>query len=126
MTLEYDCYMNTQTPIDLFDLMSRWDIEAKEIPAFILRQGANLSDTDRKNLMARRVVLRRVVEELRDAMHYMTAEYRGLVDGVVTVYAETEDDCWRVVGDAGTVEFKLCTSWEPTDNAIAHSKKKKK
>ena len=102
--------------------MSRWDIEAKEIPAFLLRQGSALSETTRKELLCQRRFLQRVLEELRDAMTEMTVEYRGIVDGVVVVEASTEDECWKVVGDRGTVEFRLSTHWALTDSAIEHEK----
>lgn len=107
---------------DLFDLLSRWDVEVNEIPAYLNRMGARLSSTDRHNLLVRRGVLKRVMGELRDAMAEMEVTYRGVVQGVVIVYADTEDKCWAVVHDEGTVEFKLGTHWAPTDNAIAHQK----
>jgi hypothetical protein len=52
----------------------------------------------------------------------MRVNYRGLVDGVVVITAATEEECWAKVGDAGTVEFELCTHWAPTDSAIEHGK----
>ena len=114
------------TPEDLFDLMSRWDIEAKEIPAFILRQGAALSQHQRKDLLMRRAMLKRLVTELRDSMGAMDVHYRGLVNGVVVVTAKTEEECWAAVGDEGTVQFSLSTAWAPTDSAIEHEMHRKK
>jgi hypothetical protein len=52
----------------------------------------------------------------------MTAHYRGVVDGVVVIEADTEEECWAIVHSEGTVEFKLCTDWVLTDSAIAHQK----
>jgi len=102
--------------------MSRWDIEAKEIPAFLLRQGSALNATQRKELLLRRTFLNRVLQELRDAMLEMPVEYRGIVDGVVVIEASTEDECWKAIGNRGVVEFRLSTNWALTDNAIAHEK----
>lgn len=102
--------------------MSRWDIEAKEIPAYMLRQGPALSSGQRHDLLVQRRLLNRLIEELRDAMHEMSVTYRGVVDGKVIIEASTEEECWVVVGDRGTVEFKLCTAWELTDSAIEHEK----
>jgi hypothetical protein len=113
------------TPEDLFDLMSRWDIEAKEIPAFILRQGPVLSQTQRKDLLMRRAMLKRLITELRDAMREMDVHYRGLVNGVVVITADTEEECWAAVGDDGTVQFNLSTGWAPTDSAIEHDMNRK-
>lgn len=104
---------------DLFDLMSRWDVEANVIPSYLMRR-RNLSQAERHDLLVRRATLVRVVEELRDAMAAMPACYRGLVDGKVVIEANTEEECWAVVHDAGTVEFQLCTVWAPTDNALEH------
>lgn len=114
--------MNEQAPEDLFDLMQRWDIEAKEIPSFILRQGTALSGQQRSDLLMRRAMLKRVLMELRDAMATMTATYRGVVNGVVIIETDNEQDCWRAVGDSGTVEFSLGTHWALTDSAIEHQK----
>jgi hypothetical protein len=114
--------MNTHPPEDLFDLMSRWDIEAKEIPAYLLRQGAALSASDRNNLLVRRAVLIRLVKELRDTMAGMAVRYRGVVNGQVWIEADTEEECWAKVKDQGTVEFRLCSHWVLTDSAIEHQK----
>lgn len=102
--------------------MSRWDIEAKEIPAFMLRQGPALSAEQRRELLVQRRLLNRLIEELRDAMREMTVTYRGVVNGTVIIEASTEEECWKAVGDQGTVEFILCTHWALTDSAIAHEK----
>lgn len=114
--------MNENAPIDLFDLMSRWDVEAKAIPSYVRRHVASLSATDRRDLYVRRSVLNRILEELRDTMAGMTATYRGIIDGVVVIEADNEDECWARVHDEGTVEFKLCTTWVLTDAAIEHQK----
>lgn len=115
--------MNEKAPEDLFDLMQRWDIEQKEIPSFILRQGPALSAKQRSDLLMRRAMLKRVLTELRDAMVQMTATYRGVVDGVVMIESDSEDECWKAVGDRGTVHFTLSTHWAPTDSAIEHDMK---
>ena len=112
--------MNDILP-DLFELMSRWDVEVSAIPLYLTRQGAKLSQADRLGLLERRRVLRNAILELRDAMAAMIVRYRGLVDGVVIIESPSEEECWTRVGDAGTVEFQLSTHWAPTDNAIAHS-----
>jgi hypothetical protein len=114
--------MNTHAPTDLFDLMSRWDVEAKTIPSFLRRKARTLSESQRRNLLIRRSVLNRVLEEMRNAMAGMTAHYRGVVDGVVVIEADTEEECWAIVHNEGTVEFQLCTAWVLTDSAIAHQK----
>jgi hypothetical protein len=114
--------MNEQTPEDLFDLMQRWDIEAKEIPSFILRQGSSLDDKKRSDLLMRRAMLKRVLMELRDAMATMNVTYRGVVNNVVIIETDNEEDCWKAVGDSGTVEFSLGTHWALTDSAIEHQK----
>jgi len=114
--------MTNHAPTDLFDLMSRWDTEAKTIPSFLQRKADSLSESQRRNLLIRRNLLNRLLEELRDAMTEMTAHYRGIIDGVVVIEAETEEECWARVHDAGTVEFKLCTGWALTDSAIEHEK----
>lgn len=114
--------MNTHAPADLFDLMSRWDVEAKAIPAYLLRKGSALPESERRNLLVRRTVLIRLIEELRDVMAGMSAHYRGIVDGVVVIEADTEEACWAVVHDEGTVEFNLCAGWFPTDASLAHEK----
>jgi hypothetical protein len=110
------------TPKDLFNLMSRWDIEAKEIPAYMLRQGPALTQERRRELLVQRRLLNRLNEELRDAMHEMTVTYRGVVNGKVIIEASTEEECWKAVGDKGTVEFTLSTHWALTDSAIEHEK----
>lgn len=102
--------------------MSRWDIEAKEIPAYMLRQGSNLDEDTRRALLVQRRLLNRLIEELRDAMHEMTVTYRGVVNGVVIVETSTEEEAWAAVGDEGTVEFSLSTAWALTDSAIEHEK----
>ena len=112
---------NAHTP-DLFDLMSRWDVEAKEIPHFLLRMGSRLSSRERDALLVRRATLKRLTEELRDAMAAMAVRYRGIVNGRVLVEANTEDECWAVVHDQGVVEFQMSTTWIPTDRSIAHEK----
>jgi hypothetical protein len=114
--------MNAQTPEDLFDLMSRWDDEARNIPAYLLSRGASLPALDRKNLLVRHAILKKLVVELRDALAGMAVRYRGVIDGVVYIESDNEDDCWARVGDRGTVEFTLLTKWLPTDSAIAHEK----
>lgn len=118
----YDQYMNTRAHTDLFDLIARWDVEVKTIPEYLLRQGSAIAESERRNLLVRRAVLKRVIEELRDVMVGMTVRYRGIVDGVVIIEADTEEECWAAVHDAGTVEFKLGTDWMLTDSAIAHQK----
>jgi hypothetical protein len=55
-------------------------------------------------------------------MHEMTVTYRGVVNGKVIVETSTEEEAWAAVGDEGTVEFSLSTSWELTDSAIEHEK----
>lgn len=100
--------------------MSRWDFETKEIPSYLLRQGPALSATQRRDLLVRRATLKRVIEELRDAMGKMSVRYRGIVNGVVIIESDTEEECWAAVGDRGTVEFTLTTHWALTDSAIAH------
>lgn len=112
--------MNTSAQGDLFDLIARWDVEAKTIPSYLLRQGSAVTESERKNLLVRRTVIKRLMLELREAMAGMAVHYRGLVNGKVVIEAETEEACWAGVGDDGTVEFQLCTVWLPTDNAIAH------
>lgn len=107
---------------DLFELLMRWDVEAKEIPAYLARMGTVLSVSTRRSLLVRRAVLLRVMRELRDTMAGMSVRYRGVIDGVVIIESESEDACWARVKNAGTVEFKLCTAWGPTDAAIAHQK----
>lgn len=114
--------MNEQAPEDLFDLMQRWDIEAKEIPSFILRQGEAMPAAKRSDLLMRRAMLKRCLMELRDAMVEMTVTYRGVVNGVVIIETDNEEDCWKAVGDSGTVEFSLSTHWALTDSAIEHQK----
>lgn len=113
--------MNTQAPGDLFDLIARWDVEAKTIPSYLVRQGSALTESERKQLMYRRTILKRLIVELRDAMHGMTVHYRGLVNGEVVIESDNEEACWAGVGNRGTVEFLLCTDWVPTDSAIAHN-----
>lgn len=113
---------NAHTPEDLFDLMSRWDEEAKAIPAYLVAQGTRMSAADRKNLLVRRSILKRLVVDLRDVLAGMAVRYRGVVDGEVVIESEHEEDCWVRVGDEGTVEFTLLTKWLPTDSAIAHNK----
>lgn len=113
---------NAHTPEDLFDLMSRWDVEAKEIPHFLMRMGSRLTPRERDALLVRRALLKRLTEELRDAMAAMAVRYRGIVDGQVLVEADTEDECWAVVHDHGVVEFSLSTHWVPTDRSMAHKK----
>lgn len=105
---------------DLFDLMSRWDVEVKTIPAYLLRQGTALTATERRDLLMRRAVLRKAIVELRDAMASMTSRYRGLIDGHVVVEAATEDEVWSVVHDQGVVEFCLMTDWLQTDRSVDH------
>lgn len=112
--------MIAQTPEDLFELMSRWDVEAKEIPSYLAR--TELAPSKRRALLVRRVTLIRAIKELRDAMATMRVHYRGLVNGVVIITANTEEECWAKVGDEGTVEFELCTHWALTDSAIEHEK----
>jgi hypothetical protein len=112
----------THTPKDLFNLMSRWDIEAKEIPAYMMRQGPALNAERRRELLVQRRLLNRLIEELRDAMHEMTVTYRGVVNGEVIIETSTEEEAWKAVGDKGTVEFKLCTAYALTDSAIEHEK----
>lgn len=112
--------MNTQAPGDLFDLIARWDVEVKTIPSYLMRQGSGLTESERRDLLARRTTLQRVILELREVMQGMTVRYRGLVGEQVVIESETEESCWARVGDAGTVEFELCTVWIPTDRAIAH------
>lgn len=102
--------------------MSRWDIEAKEIPAYMLRQGSALNAEQRRDLLVQRRLLNRLIGELRDAMHEMTVTYRGVVKGRVIIEASTEEECWAAVGDEGTVEFQLHTNWALTDSAIEHEK----
>lgn len=102
--------------------MSRWDIEAKEIPAFVLRQGPALKEETRRDLLVQRRLLNRLIQELRDAMREMTVTYRGVVNGKVIIEASTEEECWAAVGDEGTVEFSLSTHWALTDSAIEHEK----
>jgi len=111
--------MNDTIP-DLFELMSRWDVEAKAIPLYLTRQGAKLSQSDRVGLLERRRTIQRMMVELRDMMATMAVSYQGIVDDAVVVEADNEDECWKRVGDKGTVQFKLCTAWAPTDSAIAH------
>lgn len=112
--------MNEMLP-DLFELLSRWDVEATTaIPLYLKRQAGKISEAERRGLLERRMTLKRVVLELRDMMAAMIVTYRGVVDGVVVIEAGTEDECWAAVGDRGTVEFKLSTHWAPTDSAIAH------
>jgi hypothetical protein len=114
--------MNAQTPEDLFDLMSRWDEEARNIPTYLLSQGHKLNAADRRNLLVRHALLKKLVVELRDALAGMAVRYRGTIDGVVYIESDNEDDCWARVGDRGTVEFTLLTKWLPTDSAMAHGK----
>src|SRR6476620_4510639 len=111
--------MNDTLP-DLFELMSRWDVEVSAIPMYLRRQGAKLSQSDRQGLLERRRVLRQAILELRDAMSAMIVHYRGLIDGAVVIEAPTEEECWARVGDRGVVEFQLATHWALTDSAIAH------
>ncbi len=105
---------------DLFDLMTRWDVEAKAIPAYLLRRGTELSRSERTELLVRMHVLKKLTEELRDAMAKMAARYRGVIDGDVVVEATTEDKVWAIVHDQGVVEFSLMTDWLPTDRSIQH------
>lgn len=114
--------MNDAIP-DLFELMSRWDVEAKAIPLYLMKQGAALPQSDRVGLLERRRTLKRATHQLRDILAGMIASYRGVIDGVVVIEADNEDDCWKGVGDRGTVEFKLCTGWALTDSAIAHKRR---
>lgn len=114
--------MNAQTPEDLFDLMSRWDDEARSIPSYLLAQGNRLPATMRRDLLARHAILKRLVVELRDALAGMAVRYRGIVDGVVVIESDSEDECWARVGSRGTVEFTLFTKWLLTDSAIEHQK----
>jgi hypothetical protein len=114
--------MNKHAPEDLFDLMSRWDDESRNIPAYLLSRGASLPASDRKSLLVRHAILKRLVVELRDALAGMAVRYRGIVNGEVIIESEHEEDCWARVGDEGTVEFTLLTKWLPTDSAIAHDK----
>ena len=103
--------------------MSRWDIEAKEIPAFMLRQGPALSAQQRHDLLVQKRLLNRLIEELRDAMHEMSVTYRGVVNGKVIIEASTEEEGWAAVGDEGTVEITLSTACELTASAIEHEEK---
>ena len=112
--------MTNNAQDDLFDLMSRWDVEAKTIPAYLLRQGNAISSTERRDLMMRRAVLKKAVVELRDAMANMAVRYRGIVNGDVVVEAATEDEVWAVVHNAGVVQFSLMTDWAETDRSIDH------
>ena len=100
--------------------MSRWDVEAKTIPAYLLRQGNALNKNERHDLMLRRAILKRAVLELRDAMANMAARYRGVIDGDVVVEAATEDEVWAVVRGQGVVEFCLMTEWAETDRSVDH------
>ena len=75
--------MTNNAQDDLFDLMSRWDVEVKTIPAYLLRQGTALNRSERHDLMIRRAVLKKAMIELRDAMANMAARYRGIIDGDV-------------------------------------------
>ena len=112
--------MNEMIP-DLFDLIARWDVEATTaIPMYLKRNAGKLSDSERRALLERRMTLKRAILELRDMMAAMIVSYRGIINGVVVIEAGTEEECWAKVGDEGTVEFKLSTTWVPTDNAIAH------
>lgn len=106
---------------DLFDLLSRWDVEVKTIPAYLLRQGTALTTTERRDLLMRRAVLKKAIVELRDAMANMAVRYRGLIDGDVVVEATTEDEVWAVVHDEGVVQFCLQTDWAETDRSVDHN-----
>ena len=112
--------MTNNAQDDLFDLMSRWDVEVKTIPAYLLRQGTALNRSERHDLMIRRAVLKKAMIELRDAMANMAARYRGIIDGDVVVEAATEDEVWAVVRDQGVIEFCLMTEWAETDRSIDH------
>lgn len=79
-----------------------------------------MTATQRKDLLIRRTLLKRLVVELRDAMGEMVVHYRGLVNGVEVITANTEEECWAAVGDEGTVQFSLSTNWAATDSAIEH------
>jgi hypothetical protein len=112
--------MTNNAQDDLFDLMSRWDVEVKTIPAYLLRQGTALTSAERRDLLIRRAVLKKAMVELRDAMANMAARYRGKIDGDVVVEATTEDEVWAVVHDQGVVEFCLMTEWAETDRSVDH------
>jgi hypothetical protein len=112
--------MTNNAQDDLFDLMSRWDVEVKTIPAYLLRQGTALTNAERRDLLIRRAVLKKAMVELRDAMANMAARYRGKIDGDVVVEAATEDEVWAVVRDRGVVEFCLMTEWAETDRSVDH------
>lgn len=112
--------MNENTPKGLFDLLSRWNLEVQEIPEYVRRKGDNITDRERRGLLIRRDVLRRVATELRDAMADMPVRYRGRIEGVVIIEGDTEEECWAAVKGAGVVEFKLSTDWLLTDASIQH------
>ena len=109
--------MNAQSP-DLFDLIARWDVEVKEIPLYLLRQGRAISQVDRLKLLARRATLKRTLVELRDVMISMTATYRAVFDTGGFVECVSEEDGWELVGSSGHVEVQLHTPWVPTDASL--------